>query len=1667
MASMSVKNRVAMFETGKDDENPISPKASWNRRSSAPTGKSFQRPTTPSSPAFGQSFLKPTTPGGNSKPFGKKDVNSPKARSSWPFPVEEDDVIPAPNIVTSSKTNDKRRFSSPRTTPVGSGPVILTQKSPMAKSSAQNTPFILPQKAMNSQSKFEKSPLKKPVQISTMKPDFLSASPVSSENKAPKSNDTATRNKALHLAKSRNSLTSRAKIEQRDDQHSFQMDAELNSINGCTLTSDERDAPSATDMTTTTGSSSQLSRAGKLSQTLRRSSTLEPDRSQSPMPAVRGSMTLSKVSHKEARKALLQAAQRKKEKADAIKEEEKSREEKLATNKVPLADQRIHEDLSKRSEGSAADRLATKAKNVLKIKNSLLFGDVKTKDSYGLEETHRDTEGSCNGSVASSSYRLKTHPAFTARAASPRVSAHIARSAHLMAGGAKTPKADGTPKAFSEELFTSFRHFHEQRPDQKAGAPNKGKSNNFTSRQKSFSTTLSHLIFITILSSVTEAATADKGRPPQPSPMWSKSPRTLKEAMAAGKGTSFHSLENGSPMAGSRTGRYSIDSMENTVEQEESLHSTSEHNFDRKWMDSTGQPRYAPSYQSFQQQEGGYLSSLSGNDFSAVSMISSAQEQKHLSIRAAIEETAQLGDITTPTMRSAHSMAHSIVSITSPPAEATGRKSNEFEYLSVTPSQRAMVNTPQNNAIPSGVPAQIDEEESAGPSAGPSIDAPSEPTIGLLVEGLDNEDLRRNDGVLPVQTSHSAADAPAGFDFYDEDTDGSSDEKNNRHAREPTGHSFDKRDKEEKTEEICVPAKHVEKSSSTKGSVSLRSGLSDVQCDPESKIITSMSPKEGSKSIRSGLSGLQNGSDLEGSASMRSISVSMKSTKMFENDQNESEDKHNTESATAVEAAPQTSVTRPKIETILEADDEEASGMKTLDDEPAIKPEAETPKQPKSQELSQDSDSDHRKPILPANLAVAAKSEKVEEDISVVSSPASSKQSSKWRMKMPNLVKSVLAKASPRHDPMRAPKGQITEMEKTGFSTSEEEDDIFGGLEDELSKVMGEVATKQNQQLPPTSAKSSVIVAKQSTTPRPPPPAANRFFNSSHTRHTEPPPSRINPTAATLQHRSMRSEDRSTPKEKKKTPRGVGLSFKSLKERLTSPRNSGNRTPMTNVSTNDRSGTEVVEQEMENVNSDITSSILGAPIQKKQQANQVQNEEAHEDVLGKTPKAMTGKLLPTSTKSKAKTPKIDNLSVADKSGFSKGKDTLLDGPADADAEETLLDEATRATSAFQEKLNSADDKAEEPASMFMGFGCGLSDAFAVVSKVCHFGKDDDEEPDVKAMDDINTYISADATHNSSSHLTELEKRVWNEWDKLDSAFSKANKTPNADKSKDNHEKKREVARGKLLEIANSAISSQMTKEGEQSAASVSYTSGSSSDSADTGNSSGMTGSSSEGGHTASSSGEESRSYFSGSDAASDQLSASVGSKPSSTTTPILLSFSQRSLIEKFSKQLAHHGVEVLKLNRRSQWQARYFTVSKEQIALIAHEAKTKSGAEVAQCPKALLWLKKFSSKSGGYSLSNIDKNGHGGMMLVGLKDIIVSADHQDLKSPLPKKFADKFKDSVMVALEHEFKGEKRRIEFRCKDNDEAQFLCTCMRVIRDLLKREQTLRLKTQKKSKK
>ncbi len=617
MTSMSVKNRVAMFEhTGnKNDEdvNPLSPSGRSFKRPTTPSGQTFKKATTPNSQAFkspltpnGQSFLRPTTPTAKTferstvsassprekipaaKPFDRASAtvsaSSPRdKRASWAWPAEES-VIPVPQKEHVSSNEDNRRYSSPFLSQ-SNAPVILPQKSPKPKPLVHSTPFILPQKSPNSKSKIESTPLKhiqnqdsngaslprktlsSPVhalqhrfEVDASKPVIMTQpraqSPVTSlaksssidENKAPRTNDTKPRNKALKLAKTRNSTgSSLTKVswppsgtglckekhsvsEDAVDQDRNNEESSMSSSNSSNTNNElsniatkadsmERVESSAYSMTSlkdlrppasnagdvTQSSQAKIStldaralaekqgnrvtRAGKLSQTPRRASTPEstseysnevsmPDSkasSESAVPAVRGTRTVSKVSHQEARKALLHAAQKKKEKADAERQVHEQGHEKQEMVSFKVEGEKHPESISSKN---AAGRLALKAANVLAIKNSSKphFGDLtifKPDEAHDATGSLKEFEGSTNGSVASGcsdQKRRKNHPAFAARGASPRtISQQVDSSLQISSMDTGIDKAStkpgGSAKPFSEELFSSFRYFQETRPE--------------------------------------------------------------------------------------------------------------------------------------------------------------------------------------------------------------------------------------------------------------------------------------------------------------------------------------------------------------------------------------------------------------------------------------------------------------------------------------------------------------------------------------------------------------------------------------------------------------------------------------------------------------------------------------------------------------------------------------------------------------------------------------------------------------------------------------------------------------------------------------------------------------------------------------------------------------------------------------------------------------------------------------------------------------------------------------------------------------------------------------------------------------------------------------------------------------------------------------------------
>ena len=671
----------------------------------------------------------------------------------------------------------------------------------------------------------------------------------------------------------------------------------------------------------------------------------------------------------------------------------------------------------------------------------------------------------------------------------------------------------------------------------------------------------------------------------------------------------------------------------------------------------------------------------------------------------------------------------------------------------------------------------------------------------------------------------------------------------------------------------------------------------------------------------------------------------------------------------------------------------------------------------------------------------------------------------KYGLKMSKSVNEVIKnafKSSPRTPlGVTQPSPNGGKMKRSAFSA--DEDDIFGGLDEEDN------ASKEGARYKEDTVSRLVAEAEGRTVEK----AKNR---------------------ATKEKLIKESVEKSEKKKKLELDQQSPTNEANTDKRhLDSSQKSGGRAAES-IHSNDRSGTVLDESEVLNdVNSDITSSLVGGapnwaksatpnsllekknletatseeldgkeplspglknpekakPDEPRKDGDQSSNGDS--DKATKNPKSQkatkASKASKTSKSEKGKRSKKAEKRSEKSSKKRKGSDT--NGKEDEEGPSPIGDD----DDTLGESFTSLPPPPQE-GSMFLNIGCGIVDSFTN-GGVCTFSKKDA----VNAAEDSTgaSVLSATSSADTGSRLTDLEKRVWNDWDRRDTGTTKKWNSDIVDDNKEDHDKKRQVARGKLLDYASSAISSQMiTGSVMTSSVMLSRLQQDSSDYTDCSSSTGDSGDSSLGGNDS----KDTASYSDQSDASDDgptQPKVDVG-KPM-PATPILLSFSQRSLVEKFTKNLATNGVEVLKLNTRKQWQLRYFTVSKEQIPLAAHESKSHSG-DVAQCPKALLWLKKFNPKNGGYGLTNIDKNGHGGMMLAELTDVTVT-NKADTENPLPKKLLEKFRESVLVTLDYTMNGGFRSVSFRCKSNDEAQFLCTCMRVIRDLLKREQFLRLRT------
>jgi len=931
------------------------------------------------------------------------------------------------------------------------------------------------------------------------------------------------------------------------------------------------------------------------------------------------------------------------------------------------------------------------------------------------------------------------------------------------------------------------------------------------------------------------------------------------------------------------------------------------------------------------------------------------------------------------------------------------------------------------------------------------------------------------------------------------------------------------------------PVYHKQGSSSTKQTVStsIRSGISSIQ-NASVEAIANSHPAfndgnretEGSTSIRTGLSGLQ--SQKESNDMENSISIHANNNSIGTNNntatslaiEDDKADKKGVSDALVMQKI--TIESNPKYPDTIEEESEAKSSQKstfTPKDEntsfSVLKVKstvttdgssgATTGASSSLQVSSDPSDNAGSALNTVRNVLPPIQTEDVKggETLSIGLSLLSpeSRSSRPWKS-IGNAIKNVLAKASPRTNGHAANTpsnhSKLEEQDECESLFSDDDDDIFGGLEvEENEKLVKKTMPTMKQKIDENTPKQTNFTSSGRKE------GSLSYRTTGTISKRTPISSRRTPTNS----RRTPTNNRRTPKNSRRTPKstrrkslksGTPRSDGIIKPAANTPSHNQKRTVLlpaageaknpASLYLNDRFGMVVDGSEVvHNVNSDITSSLIGGPISGPSPFQKAMNE------------AATTRL----------------LEFGDKANETEASDTFLESDfliEDEGESFTLLMEETDTSFVErkfseplsegipepkeEEQMEMLEEKEEEDKQtncMFLNFGCGFTDPCSGFASLCTPANkteydDVGEETIIGDMDGDKDYISV----SSRSQLTSLEKKVWNEWDRLNETVLSPKKTGKIGDKKEDYERKRETARDKLLDIASTALSSQMSiKSGkstlidddqctkstitEDHAISASGSTESfftkETESGASGNSSAIESADSMGSSSQESTHGYSTSYSSGdeSDEVSEDPSHSSNVKNTSTTMmtptagPILLSFSQRSLMEKFSKQLTAVGVQVLKLNTRKQWQTRFFTVSTEQIALSAHEAISKTG-EIAQCPKALLWLKKFSPKNGGYGIINIDKNGHGGMLLVDLVDIQVSDRKDDMVgNPIPKKLMDKFENSVLVTLMYKMKGILRSIEFRCRDNDEAQFLCTCMRVIRDLLRRERSLRQKLSK----
>jgi hypothetical protein len=184
------------------------------------------------------------------------------------------------------------------------------------------------------------------------------------------------------------------------------------------------------------------------------------------------------------------------------------------------------------------------------------------------------------------------------------------------------------------------------------------------------------------------------------------------------------------------------------------------------------------------------------------------------------------------------------------------------------------------------------------------------------------------------------------------------------------------------------------------------------------------------------------------------------------------------------------------------------------------------------------------------------------------------------------------------------------------------------------------------------------------------------------------------------------------------------------------------------------------------------------------------------------------------------------------------------------------------------------------------------------------------------------------------------------------------------------------------------------------------------------------------------------------DQRAEKILTAMASPTTAQTMFTPLSYKERSVLEKFSSTLRNEGIEVLKLNRRNKWQIRFLSVSRE-VTWLNTEAEN---ADIGQCPKALLWLKRFQGSS--YGISNLKNKGRGGILFTKLQSVNLETASRTA-SRMSKRLKAMFEEDACVSLEYLLDGGTRTVTLCFKNTRDAKTFCAAMKIIKDVVEREE------------